>query len=144
MSLPASTSTKYITGITRTSPIWNLTQIGQEIWTAVFHKFSTYQGAPSKFQAPQGDMKQVSHSGLRSFKLNSTKFSHPVFLNPWCKHGQKRLRLSSKVWLPLSRFSRYSGLLDIWKELLRKIVWKSENRVVVETTSWTEGWTCST
>jgi len=48
MSLPAPTSTKYVNGIMRKSPMWNFTQIGQEIWTAVFHRFSIYQ----KFQAP--------------------------------------------------------------------------------------------
>jgi len=52
MFLPAPTSTKHVNGIMRTSPMWNFTQIGQDIWTAGFHKFSTYQGAPSKFQAP--------------------------------------------------------------------------------------------
>jgi len=51
MSLPAPTSTKHVNRIMRIS-VWNFSQIGQEIWTAVFHKFSTYQGATSKFQAP--------------------------------------------------------------------------------------------
>jgi hypothetical protein len=89
-------------------------QLGPQIRTAVVLKFSTYQGATSKYHAPEGgDMKQVSRSGLRSCKLNSTKCSHPVFANPRCKHWRKYLRRSSRVWMPMSRLSLYAGLFDI-------------------------------